>query len=96
MDEISGLKVKDPGINPFVRQFVFEDTPNLPWTRGCNTKELQERLLASTLESLGGITSATVADKDVKIFLRDASEDAWSAVEPRVLNTLQACVRRPI
>lgn len=96
MEEISGLEMKDPGTNPFVRQFVFEKTPNLPWAKGCNTKESQERLLASTLESLGGITSASVEDKDVKIFLRDASDDAWSTVRPKVLKTLQSCVTRPI
>lgn len=96
MEEISGLKVEDPGANPFVRLFVFEETPNLPWARGHNTRESQEQLLAYTLESLGGITSASVEDKVVQIFLRDASEDAWPVVRLKVLNTLQPYVRRPL
>lgn len=96
MEEISGIEVKDPGANPFVRQFIFEETPNLPWARGHNTRESQEKLLAYTLESLGGIASATVEDKVVQIFLRDASENAWSVVRLKVIKLLQPYVRRPI
>jgi hypothetical protein len=96
MEEVAGLKVEDPGTNPFVRMFVFEETPNLPWARGHNTKESQEKLLAYTLESLGGIVSASVEDKVIQIFLRDASKDAWPVVRSKVLNTLQSYVRHPV
>lgn len=96
MEEIPGLTVKDPGNNPHVKQFIFDDAPNLPWARGHNTTESREKLLAYTLESLGDIVSATVDGKVVQVFLRDSSEATWLTARSKVLGVLQPLVRQPI
>jgi len=96
MDEVPGVTPKDSENNPHMKLFIFDETPNLPWTRGCNTDESRETLLAHMLESLGNITSATVEGTVIKVFLRDSSEVAWLSSRSRVLNTLSPLVKKPI